>query len=107
MHTRELTPPGENPGSHLPFREKEMPKRKFRKIHFEDEIWEYKIKPSCVIIISPERVNHRIDMSTFTGWSWHDIERGQWKKYFPPIKPSYVKEYIEKNLKGDSHGYER
>ncbi len=38
-----------------------------------------------------------IDLSTFTGISWDQIEKGKWKKWFS-ITPSDIKEFIEKKI---------
>ena len=68
-----------------------------RKLHLPNGIWTYVIGKGSVNIRDPNGFRTNVDISTLTGWSDNDIERGKWKGYFK-IKPSQVKEYIEKNL---------
>ncbi len=51
---------------------------------------------------NPQRRRHVVDISTFTGWTWDNIERAYWKRYAEAleIRPGTVRAYIEKNLIG-------
>lgn len=64
-----------------------------RNVHFSEiDVWQYQIGTSYAVIWSPAGKRTAIGLSTFTGRSWRDLEDN-----FPPISPSYVKTYIEKN----------
>lgn len=75
-----------------------------RKIHFGDEIWRYKITGSGIKIQDPENRRTFVEMTEITGWNWDDLERADWKGYTPQVKPSHIKRYIKKHLRGVHHG---
>ena len=69
-----------------------------RKIHLFGKVWAYYIgSGGSIIIWDPDNKKHVTDMSEVSGWSWTDIERGFWKRYFS-ITPGMVKKYIEYKL---------
>jgi hypothetical protein len=71
-----------------------------RKIHFDGgEIWYWAVGRGGVTIMRPDQKRFKIDLATFTGWSWDAIERGNWKGYAPSVPPSYVKYWIELRLR--------
>jgi hypothetical protein len=72
-------------------------KRGYRKIHFADSVWQYRISGSNVHFISPDGIRYLVDHSEMTGMSWEDLERADWKGYYPQLTPSFIKEWIETN----------
>lgn len=71
----------------------------FRTLHLAGEQeWLYRVNGSGVAVHSPEGKRTFIWMTDITGWSWSDLERAEYKGYLPPITPSVVKDYIERNL---------
>ena len=81
-----------------------MPRKNWRKLHFIDEIWTYRISSNGVVIRDSTRKSHYIDLPTFCSalgvkfWTWDNLERGRRKGYYPEIGPSDVKSYIRKVL---------
>jgi len=73
------------------------PMKGSRKIIVDDKTYYWLLRPGTVVIWDEEKKKHIFDLSTFTGWSWNDIERGYWKRYFS-VKPKYVAEQIRKLL---------
>jgi len=74
------------------------PAKGARKIVVYDKHYWWLLARSRIVIWTEEKVKHVFDLSEFTGWSWDDIERGIWKRYFS-ITPKYVAEQIiERNL---------
>jgi len=82
-----------------------MSKKIWRKIHFEnDEVWEYMITGSYVVIKYPGKKKYLVshpDFLSFFGynWNWDTIERARWKGYWPEIGPGDVKKYVESKLR--------
>lgn len=70
-----------------------------RRIHLADGIWRYAIGRGGITIQRPDGEKVKIDMSTFTGWSWYDLEKAAYKGGGPCIAPSDVSDYIERHLK--------
>jgi hypothetical protein len=63
---------------------------KMRKIHINEQIWEYRIGRSNAIILSPDKIKHVVGLG--------HIQPGlRWEEDYS-IKPAMVKSYIEKNL---------
>lgn len=71
-----------------------------RKLHIGDKIWHYTVGRSSVSIWSPEETSHRInvDIPIITHWTWDNIERARWKRYWTGVKPSEIKEFIQTHL---------
>lgn len=74
----------------------------FRKIHLDDEIWQYKIGQS-IVIFSPSNLRHLADQSKVSGLDWNSLERDYDKRTFDGITPKMIKEYIIKNLKAKAN----
>lgn len=71
----------------------------WRKLHINDQVWEYHCGHNYVVVKSPESKKEVIDYSTLTGRSWDIIERGMRKKTSDGmITPKHIKDYIEKHL---------
>lgn len=77
-----------------------------RKVHFPNgEVWSYRIGFSMCSIRSPDhRQTHKVTLTQITGMLPDDIERGVWKGWWKGVGPQQVKDYIEKHLRGQSHG---
>lgn len=72
-------------------------------IHINQQEWRYEVSRGGVKIRYPENSKSVfIDMSKWTGWSWSELERADYKGYPPPpVIPSEVKQYIINNLLKD------
>lgn len=68
-----------------------------RQVHIDGKEWRWEYVGSTVKILSPEEKYWCIKITDFTGMDYDTIERGEYKKWFH-MTPSFVKEYIEKNL---------
>jgi len=69
--------------------------KKSRRLHVGEEVWRYRITRAGINIWPPGRHLIHIPMVVFSGWTWDELERADWKRYLPEIKPSDVKVYIE------------
>jgi hypothetical protein len=68
-----------------------------RKLHINDEEWQYKIgKSGAIVIFPPNGRKVLTDASEVSGLSWDEVERGTWKGWFH-LKPSMIKDWIIKN----------
>lgn len=78
-----------------------MAKKSWRKIHFNnEEIWEYRITKSWVLIKDPNEKREAVSMPEFLkffgyNWDWDTIERSRYKGYWLEIEPSDIKLFIE------------
>jgi hypothetical protein len=70
-----------------------------RNLVLSNGTWKYKIGRSFILIVSPNGKRHLTNQSEVSGLSWEQLERGYWKKWFSGIKPSMIKDWIEKNGK--------
>lgn len=71
------------------------PCKQARKIIVNDqEYWWAFIKSK--ILIYKDNVKKVIDLSDFTGLSWDELERGQWKRWLK-ITPGYVADWIKEH----------
>lgn len=70
-----------------------------RLIHFEKDVWIYRVGNQYVKIRSPYNKSFSIGIDTILGICPDDFERAIWKGYYTGVKPSDVKKYIENNLK--------
>jgi len=71
----------------------------FRKIIVDEKLWWWKFIKSKVVAYSDETKEKRvIDLSTLTGQSWNDIERGEWKHYFS-VTPKEVEKWLKEEVK--------
>lgn len=71
-----------------------------RKIHFpNDEVWSYAISNHGVRIRSPEGKTTRLSMVQFMGCTPENVGEALWKNSVKQIKPSHIKNYIEKHLR--------
>lgn len=61
----------------------------YRKITVDGQVYRYKVGRGAVKV---DGMPH-VDFSRLTGWSWNDIERGTWKRYFS-ITPRHVRQFI-------------
>lgn len=50
--------------------------KSYRRLVIGDKEYRYRIGSGGVRIVTPKGKNVYVDMSTFSGWSWNDIERG-------------------------------
>jgi hypothetical protein len=73
-----------------------------RLVHFvEGDVWSYQGGNSVVLIRTPDlTVTHTIPTPEIVGMSYHEIERGMWKRWFHGIGPGDVKAYIAGHLRG-------
>ncbi len=75
----------------------------WRKIHLDNEVWEYQIGRTNVVIKSPASKKIVVGFCKLTGRSWDIIERGQWKKTTDGmVTPKDVRIYIQKHLRNAS-----
>jgi hypothetical protein len=65
-----------------------------RQVHIGTEAWDYKFGKESVVIYSPAGVKTVVNYNTLTGQDWTGLDSDC--KF--PIGPSYVSEYILKNL---------
>lgn len=74
-----------------------------RLLHFADgEVWSWRCGHAYVQIRTPDnQTNYKVPLPDITGWSWSELERGEWKGYWPGITPQEVKDYIELHLRPD------
>ena len=80
-------------------KKKRPPKPYKRKVHIEGQEWTYRITNHCVQIANPDcSQKWKICITDFTGMSWDELERAEWKHYYPKIGPADIKTYIEENL---------
>lgn len=71
----------------------------WRKIHIDEEVWEYQLGKGNAVIKSSDNKKTVVDYSKLTGRSWGIIERGQRKKTSDGmVTPKHIKEYIQKYL---------
>jgi len=70
--------------------------KSFRRLVINDQEYRYRIGSGGVRIVTPDGKNISVDMSTFSGWTWNDIERGYWKRYFK-VTPKDVRNWIEEH----------
>ena len=68
-----------------------------RKIVVNDKTYEWKLIRNFVIIICPDGQKFPVDLSTLTGWSNPEIERGMNKRYFS-VTPRDVADFIKKEI---------
>lgn len=68
-----------------------------RKVHLFGKTWEYYIGRGTIVIWGPDNKKYVTNFSEVSGWSWTDIERGTWKRYFS-ITPQMIKDFIEYKL---------
>lgn len=73
-----------------------------RKIHLPSGVWEYKIFPTCTIVIwAPDGRKHVADTPKLTGRTWDTLERGKRKiTRDGMIEPHEVRDYIISELEG-------
>ena len=72
-----------------------------RKIHLGDDIWEYKIGKSNVVIFSPNKEKTVISYTDVPGWDkWfeEEMEKPSWTYEDFQVTPGKIKTYIELNL---------
>jgi len=67
-------------------------------IHIDGQEYPYKVFRSGVKIRLQNGKYLFVSMTDLTGWSWDGLEKAGWGGYTPPIKPSDVKEWLEKNI---------
>ncbi len=82
--------------------QRKRPSRHFkRKVHFgPDEIWSYRIGQMMVKIRTPKgTTTTTVLLSTLTGMSEEDLERGLWKKTWRGVGPQEIKNYIAKYIR--------
>ena len=66
----------------------------WRKIVVNGREWRYKIGFANVVARTENpKVVKYVDFSTLTGFSWIDIERAEWKKYFH-ITPKQIADWL-------------
>jgi len=68
-----------------------------RKIVVNGKTFQYRIGKESVVFRNTHKKSFFADFSEITGWSWNDIERGMWKKYFS-ITPHQIADYIRKSI---------
>lgn len=73
-----------------------MPKHTMRKLHVNDEIFEYRIGSDCIVVRNEHNIKTIVSFEELTGLSREEIERGCNKRYIR-ITPSMIKDYIVKN----------
>jgi hypothetical protein len=82
-------------------RKKRQTKPYQRKVHIGGQEWTYRVTRHCLQIANPDcSKKWKVDLTDFTGMTWEQLERAEWKKYFPRIGPKDVKKYIEEKLVG-------
>jgi hypothetical protein len=73
-----------------------------RKVHIQGKVWQYEIGHQFVVIQFPppnQKKKFTIAQSLLVERTPDELDRGRWKKTQDGmIKPSDVKNYIEKNL---------
>ncbi len=72
-----------------------MMSKGYRKITVGGTDYEYKVGLVHVDIRPPEGARMTPDLREVTGWTWDEIERGQWKGGFS-VRPQQIKDYIER-----------
>ena len=70
--------------------------KSWKKIHICGFEWKWKFG-NTIVLRDPENKVYQIPLTEICGWTWDEIERGQWKGYLS-IKPSQVKDYILKTF---------
>lgn len=85
----------------IPERRQQKPKRikhYHRAVHIDGEMWSYKVGRGGIKIKSPTGYGYDVDLSTFSGWSWDQLERAEWKGNGFQVTPQRVKDYVERQL---------
>ena len=81
--------PGSTPGGAI------MRKNTYRKLHINDEIWQYKIFYYDIEVRDPQFQKHRIEKKKLFGCTPDDISRAYNKKStILNVTPSQIKKYI-------------
>lgn len=80
---------------------KSRPPQPFKKkLHFPDgEVWSWRFGNHVAIRTPDNKKTYVVSLTEITGWSWDDLERAEWKGYWPEIGPQLIKDYITLHLR--------
>ena len=61
-----------------------------------DGVWQFRLaQRSGLILWDPQDKKRVVPWNVFTGWTWDELERAEWKGYWPEIGPGDVRKWIE------------
>lgn len=77
-----------------------------RRLVIRGRLWQWRFGKS-IRIVSPEGVSTHVALTDFTGMSWDDLERADWKGYTTPVTPRSIRDHIERRILGytDAGGF--